>query len=408
MTAGLVRLAALGAAMAMAVGGLERGAAAQSNVGGGRLGSASAGDQSLADGRKALESDDFATAEAKFREAISLDPKLNDAYWRLAAILYGQKKYAQAVELLRRAPDKDDLDVREQLGLSLYKTANPPPAESVRLLEDVVSKRPESYAAELQLGQHLVRSDPKRAAAAIEVYLKYRPPSAASLDPQIHNVLGTAYMLAKDYDAAQKEFEGLLKTKPNDMTAKLMLGAVLVGKGSCSQAISLYERILGEAQRQPSIYYNLGSCYLREKRPADALREAEFYTKAKAGDAKGHVLLCDALYDQRNYQRALGECQQAERLDQVNGAIKGKVGRIYLGMKNYQSAVTYLEQAVAGMKAQGTGKDPEMLGALAEAYAAVHAPKDKLNSIADDLASLGRDPRALTTAGQVYYLAGND
>jgi len=406
MTKGLIRVAVFGAAMVLVAGGLEHGAVAQTT--GGRGGSASAGDQALADGQKALTSDDFSLAEQKFREAISLDPKLNDAYWRLAAILYGQKKYSQAVELLRRAPDQSDIDTREQLGLALYKTANPPPAESVRLLEDVVSKRPDSYAAQLQLGQHLVRSDPKRAAEAIEVYLKYRPASAASLDPQIHMVLGTAYMLSKEWDAAQREFEGLLKTKPNDMTAKLMLGASYVGKGSCSQAISLYERILGEAQRQPSIYYNLGTCYLREKRAADALREAELYTRAKPSDAKGHLLECDALFDQRNYQRALGECQQAERQDQVNGAIKGKVGRIYLGMKNYASAVTYLEQAVAGMKAQGTGKDPEMLGALAEAYAAVHAPKDKLNSIGDDLASLSKDPKALATAGQVYFLAGND
>ena len=65
--------------------------------------------------------DDFAAAEAKFREAISLDSKLIDAYWRLAAVLYGQKKYEEAVELLRRAPDQADLDMREQLGLSLYK-----------------------------------------------------------------------------------------------------------------------------------------------------------------------------------------------------------------------------------------------------------------------------------------------
>ena len=57
---------------------------------GGRAGSDSPGMQALLDGRKALESDDFAAAEAKFREAISLDPKLNDAYWRLAAVLYSK------------------------------------------------------------------------------------------------------------------------------------------------------------------------------------------------------------------------------------------------------------------------------------------------------------------------------
>jgi tetratricopeptide (TPR) repeat protein len=408
MTRRLLRLAAVAAATAMTMVAVERGAAAQATAVGGRSGSDSPGQQALVDGRKALESDDFALAETKLREAISLDPTLKDAYWRLAAILYGKKQYQQSVELLRKAPDQQDIDTREQLGLALYKTANPPPAEAVRLLEDVVSKRPDSYAAQLQLGQHLVKTDPKRAAGALEIYLKYRPPSAASLDQQIHMVLGTAYVYAKDWDAAQKEFEGLLKTKPNDMTAKLMLGSVLVGKGSCSQAISLYERILNEAQKQPSIYYNLGTCYLREKRAADALREAELYVKAKPADAKGHVLNCDALYEQKNYPRALTECQQAERLDQVNGSIKGKVGRIYLGMKNYQSAVTYLEQAVAGQKASGGPKDPEMLGALAEAYSAVHAPKDKLNSIGDDLASLGKDARAQATAGQVYFLAGND
>lgn len=407
MTMRLLRVAAAVFAAAVVSTVVAEGGAAAQPAGGGRTGSASPGEQSLSDGRHALESDDFPTAEQKFREAISLDPKLNDAYWRLAAILYGKKQYKQAVELLRRAPDQTDIDLREQLGLALYKTANPPPAESIRLLEEVVAARPDSYAAQLQLGQHLVRSDPKKAAAAIEQYLKFRPPSAASLDPQIHMVLGTAYVYAKDWDAAQKEFEGLLKTKPNDMTAKLMLGSVLVGKSSCSQAISLYERILSEAQRQPSIYYNLGTCYLREKRAGDALREGELYTKAKPQDAKGHVLTCDALYEQKNYPRALAECQQAERQDQVNGTIKGKVGRIYLGMRNYQSAVTYLEQAVAGQKATGT-KDPETLGALAEAYAAVHAPKDKLNSIGDDLASLARDPKALATAGQVYFLAGND
>src|SRR6202012_797808 len=112
--------------------------------------------------------------------------------------------------------------------------------------------------------------------------------------------------------------------------------SVFVGKNACSQAISLYERILGEAVRQPSIYFNLGTCYLRERRDADALREADLYIRSKPQDAKGHVLVCDALYNLKNYPRALSECQSAERLDQVNGTIKGRIGRIYLATKNYQ------------------------------------------------------------------------
>jgi tetratricopeptide (TPR) repeat protein len=373
----------------------------------GRSGSDSPGQQAFLDGQKALENDDFATAEQKLREAISSDAKLNGAYWKLAVILYRNKKYADAVALLRRAPEQEDIDVREQLGLALYKTANPPPPEAVKLLTDVVAKRPEAFLAQLQLGQHIYKTDPKAGATCFENFLKYRPPSASSLDPTAHMLLGTAYVYAKEWDQAQREFEGQLKVKPNDMTAKLMLGSVFVGKNACSQAISLYERILGEATRQPSIYYNLGTCYLREKRSADALREADLYVKAKPQDTKGHLLACDALLDQKNYSRALSECQAAERLDQVNGTIKGRIGRIYLGMKNYQGAVSYLELALSAGKAAGQPRDPEILEALAEAYAATKAPRDKLNSMADELASL-RDAKALAAAGQVYFLAGND
>lgn len=400
-----LRIGVLAAGLVAALVATEGTSMAQA---GGRTGSDSPGQQSLNDGRKALESDDFATAEAKFKEAISLDPKLNDAYWRLASILYGKKKYKDAIELLHRAPDQTDVDVRETLGLSLYKTSAPPPQEAIKLLEDVVQQRPESFAAQLQLGQYFAKTDPKRGAAALEKYLQYRPPAAAAQDGQVHMLLGTAYIYGKEWDSAQREFEGLLKVKPNDMQAKLMLGSVYVGKNACSQAISLYERVLGEATKQPSIYFNLGTCYLRERRDADALREADLYIRAKPQDGKGHVLVCDALYNMKNYTRALSECQSAERLDQVNGSIKGKIGRIYLATKNYQGAITYLEQALTAARAAGQPKDPEILGALAESYAAVHAPHEKLMAIADELSTLMHDPKALATAGQVYFLAGND
>ena len=168
-----------------------------------------------------------------------------------------------------------------------------------------------------------------------------------------------------------------------------MLGSVFVGKGACSQAISLYERILGEAQQQPSIYYNLGTCYLREQRAADALREAELYTRAKPHDAKGHVLVCDALYEQKNYPRALTECQPAERLDQVNGAIKGKIGRIYLGRRITSRRVTYLEQAVAGQQGGGQRQGSRDRSARSpRPTRRCTRRKDKLNSIGDELASL--------------------
>lgn len=373
----------------------------------GRTGTASPGQQAFDDGLRAMNSDEFAEAERKFTECIGLDSSLTDCYWRLATIHYKNKKYAKAVELLRKAPEKTNLDVREQLGLNLYKTATPPPAEAIKLLEEVTAARASSFAAQLQLGQHFLRSDPPKAVVALEAYFKHRPSNLAQADDQIRNLLGTAYLLAKEWEQAVKLYEGLLKSKPNDLTAKLMLGTALVGKGAtdpkaCSQAITIYERILNEANRQPSIWFNLGTCYLRNNRAADAQRQAEYYTRAKGQDAKGHVLLGEAHFAQGRYDRALTSFQTARSLDKKNFTTLAKIGLTDVKLKNYDAAVAELEQAEAG--------DPnniDVLCAQVEAYGAKRN-KDKLQQKADKLAPLTKDARAQQCAGAAYWQSGQD
>jgi tetratricopeptide (TPR) repeat protein len=369
----------------------------------GRTGAATPGQDEFDDGMKAFNADDFPTAEQKFTSAIQQNPKLTDAYWHLAAIYYRDKKYKQAVDLLRKCPDQGNIDVKEQLGLNLFKTASPPPAEAVKMLEEVTSARPESFAAQEKLGEHFLKSEPKKAASALEAYFKSRPAAAAELDPQVHMLLGTAYVLGKEWDPAQREFEGLLKIKPNDLSAKLMLGTVYVGRGACSQAITLYERILGEATKQPSIYFNLGTCYLKSNRPGDAQREAELYTRAKAQDAKGHVLLGDARYEQKNYPGALAAFQAAERLDQLSGPIKTRIGKTYLAQKNFQAARTVLEQAAAAQP-----NDLEVLGGLVEVSLATNSPWEKIAAQVDKLAAATKDPKAQMTAGLAFFATNRD
>ncbi|HEY7955485.1 MAG TPA: tetratricopeptide repeat protein [Polyangia bacterium] len=373
----------------------------------GRAGSDSPGQQALADAMKAFQADDYATAETKFKEAIGADSTLTDAYWKLAAIYYRNKKYGDAVAVLRRCPDQQNLDVREQLGLSLYRSANPPPAEAIKLLDDVADKRPSSFAAQLQLGQHYFKSDPKRAANAFELYLRHRPPAAAESDALVHEKLGTDYILMHDWDAAQGQFEGILRSKPNDMTAKLLLGTVYVGKRdedpkACSQAITLFERILGEAHRQPSIYYNLAICYLKNNRAFDAQREAELYTRTHPTDSKGHLLLGEALYAEGQYPKALGAFQAARNYDRNNPTVIAKIGLTDVKLRNYDAAIAELEQAEAA-----DGSNVDVLCAEVEAYGA-KKNQMKLNAKAEKLEPMVHDARALSCAAQAYYLNGND
>jgi tetratricopeptide (TPR) repeat protein len=369
----------------------------------GRSGSDSPEQQAFDEAMRALNADDFAGAEKKFVEAIGLNPKLTDAYWRLASIHYHNKQYAKAVELLRRCPEPQNLDVREHLGLNLYKTANPPPVEAVKLLEGVVAQRPESFSAQEKLGEYYLKSDPTKATQAFEAYFKARPQAAAELDPQIHMLLGTAYVYAKDWNAAQREFENLLRTKPNDLGATLMLGTVYVGRGACSQAITLYEKLAPEAPKQPSIYFNLGTCYLKEHRPIDAQHQAEAYVRAKPNDAKGHVLVGDTLFEQKIYARALTSYEAAARLDATSGPVKTKIGKTYLALKNYNAAQTVLEQAAAAQP-----NDLEVQGGLAEVFVATNAPWTRLGPVAEKLAAAQKDVKAQIAAGVAFFASAHE
>jgi tetratricopeptide (TPR) repeat protein len=369
----------------------------------GRTGTATPDQEALAAGEAAFAEDRFDVAAEKFAQAINLNPRLVTAYVKLGTIYYRQKQYTKAVALLRQSPDQTDLELREELGLNLYKTATPPPAEAIAVLDDVVAKKPEAYAAQGQLGQYYLKIDPRKAAAAIEAYLKYRPSNMTEADQAMHEKLGFAYLYAKEWEPAQREFESQLRAKPTDLNAKLGLGAAYVGKEDCSKAITLYERILGEAQKQPSIFYNLGFCYLKNNRALDAQREAELYTRAKPQDLKGHLLLGDAFLEQRNPQKALTAFLAAERLDQANPSVKTRLGKTYLAQKNYQAALAVLE--VASKAAPG---DVEVLCELAEVYAATNQPRDKLNALAGRLAAMSKDAKAQYAAGVAYWAANND
>jgi tetratricopeptide (TPR) repeat protein len=379
----------------------------------GRTGGGNPAQDAFNDGVKALNADDYPAAEQNFTQAINLDAGMVEAYAKLGAVYYHDKKYAKAVEVLRRCPDQKNIDLREQLGLNMYKTAPVPPAESITLLESVVAQKSEAYAVQLCLAQYYYKaapSDPKKAAeaaAAFEAYLKFRPapsaPEMQTVDDQVHRFMGNSYLMARDWDAAQKEFESELRVKPTDLSAKLGLGTAYVGKEDCSRAIILYEKILNEALKQPSIYYNLGKCYLKNNRSADAVQKAELYTRARPTDAKGFILVGDGYLEEKNYPKALNAFLSAERNDTTSGAVKTRLGKTHLAMKNYPAALTVLEQA---SKALPT--DVDVMCGLAEVYAATSASKDKLTAQAVKLGVFGKDPKAQSAAGLAWYAAGND
>ncbi len=372
----------------------------------GRTGTSSPGQQAFDEAMRCFNGDDYPCAEQKFTEAIQLDGSMVEAYWHLAAVHYKNKKYKEAVALLRKCPDQTNIDVREQLGLALFKTVTPPPPDAIKLLEGVTEARPDSFASQIHLGQHFYKADPKKGIKALEAFLKTRPQSAATYDEQAHVWLGTAYLLNKEWDLSIKEFDGILKSKPNDLAGKLMLGSAQTGKcqnenKGCSQCITTYEKILGQANSQPSIFYNLGACYLKTNRAPDTLREADLYIKARGQEAKGWVLKGDAHIAMNQWDPAESAFVTARNLDKAP-PILCKLGRVHVKKKNYDAAVSELEQGTAGDPALAS----EYACDLVEAYAAKKM-KDKVISMGNKLVLQTKDSKAQQCAAEAFSAMGN-
>ncbi|MSP63280.1 MAG: tetratricopeptide repeat protein [Myxococcales bacterium] len=368
----------------------------------GRTGNDTEEEQAFQSAESAFNANRYDEAAPLYEKVTAINPGRAEPWVKRAVILYRKKQYTDAVKLLRAAQSTlpSDLGIKAQLGLSLYRGGAPEMA--VAMMEEVVAQKPEMPELQLQLALHYVKlGDGKRAVAAIEYYFKSRPAEAAREDGQLRPLAGTAYLLNKQYEQAEREFEAVLKQSPNDVVARVSLGQVFTGKGDCQKAITLYERVLAEAPKRPFIHADLATCYLKIGRRAEALRSAEAYNALRPREGRGFVLLGDARAETRDLPGALTAYEQAKKLD-PRVTVDGKMGKVFLGQKNYAGAAAMLETA-----AKASPDDVEIQTQLAEAYAATRQPKEKLVEIADRLLK-STDAEALTAAGVALYAAAED
>src|SRR4051812_15673613 len=109
----------LGVLLAMSFSSVAREAWAQ-----GRAGADTEEGQTFDAAEAAFNAGKYDDAAKLYEKVISINPQHSDAYVRRGIIFYKRKEYSAAVGLLRKAQQllPDDLNIKSQLGLSLYKS----------------------------------------------------------------------------------------------------------------------------------------------------------------------------------------------------------------------------------------------------------------------------------------------
>src|SRR5204863_5363070 len=106
--------------------------------------------------------------------------------------------------------------------------------------------------------------------------------------------------------------------KPNAVVnADNGLCGAYTGLRRYDQAITVCERIIQDPKKidsNGSVWFNLGTAYLAKHQPAKARTAAQEFIRARKGEARGHILVGDAYFQERDWPHALEAYLEAERL----------------------------------------------------------------------------------------------
>jgi tetratricopeptide (TPR) repeat protein/DNA-binding winged helix-turn-helix (wHTH) protein len=154
----------------------------------------------------AIANQDFPRAIGRFREVLEYDSGDVETYWRLAALLYGEERYAEGLEVIKRG-----------------------------LLID-----PEAKELYNELGRTYLGMD--RVDDAFASYKRYI--ALVPKDPNAYDSLGMAYGEIGEYDKAIEAFRQAEEVDPRFEIVTLHMGAIYFRLGQYGEAIEQFNRYI--------------------------------------------------------------------------------------------------------------------------------------------------------------------
>ncbi|HUQ00893.1 MAG TPA: tetratricopeptide repeat protein [Kofleriaceae bacterium] len=331
----------------------------------------------LKEGDRYYEEAEWKKAANAYDAAIKAGPSQvqPEAYGKRASIFIIQKDYKGGLDFVRNVAKKahpDAPEVLEQEGLLLWATGDK--GGAVAVAEKAVAKKPTLFNSQQLIGRHYYNRDAQKTITAYEAYLQSRSADLEKDDalPRIH--LGLSYLARGarsvregkekeaqgDYEKAIREFETLQrkhgKDKLTNPNADIGLCAAYTGLRQFDKAITVCERLQGNPRNvdsNGSVYFNLGSAYLAKRLPQKARQSANEYLKKRKNEPRGHILIGDAYFQEKEWAEALRAYLEAEKLMRGGGAqaeLSIKLGKTYRRMPSTGGVNTNLTNAISKLE----------------------------------------------------------
>ena len=211
------------------------------------------------------------------KQAIKLNPDDVRPYYQLGVLFYRQEEYKKAINILEKASilasqNTDSLSIPglcyAALGFSEKAGEYWVKAAAIEPTHKEKRNLPKSDQVIL-LGNHIPLDELISCLKEeIAEYPEY---------PELHDMLGVAYVHQGEMDAAIQAFSAALDIRPSYLEAMINLGSCLSKKGDHEAAIKTFETVLREKPDDADVQMQLGELYAQngnQNRAMMAFKEA--------------------------------------------------------------------------------------------------------------------------------------
>jgi tetratricopeptide (TPR) repeat protein len=225
------------------------------------------------------------------------------------------------------------------LGAGTY-TRNGNWADEIDLWSDVLTKNPQSYRAEVNLGNAL-----RHRGLTEDSIIHYR--KALAIYPyysKAHNNLGMALKSLGKRSEGIVHYNLAIKYDPSNAKAHYNLGIAFTELGRLEEAIGHYSRALKIDPYYTKAHYNLGNVYGRREELEEATYHYKKAIEQEPGSAHGYNNLGIILAHQGNIDDAIGQFTEAIRINPQYINSYFNLGKAQLLKGDIKSACSYFHR----------------------------------------------------------------
>jgi len=304
---------------------------------------------SLFRGMKAVESEDFTTAEEYLKRAVALQPGSAPAHYQLGRALAGLKRLKPAAEQFEAALRIDSRHAGAIMGLAAIDEGTGDYVMAERRYRDVLALGP-SPRAQRALASLLGRQG--RSAEAEKLLTALLAADPADADSRFEMAL--ARSIQGDCAAAIPDFRKVLEAQPERVTALFQLGNCLSRTGRKEEAdavLTKFRDVSEDLRRRKDVEKKVHFTLLEADSLAEAGKMDAALAKAREAlsvdpeSGSAHAFLGSLLTEAGRNDEALVELKKAAEIDPKDILSLTEAGRLLALSGRLEEALGYFKRS---------------------------------------------------------------